>query len=155
MSPVAAGVEVPGDPARWRGIFPAARWLKSYEPQWFRADLAAGVTLAAYLLPAALGDASLAGLPEEAGLYACLFGGVVWWLFCSSRQTSITVTSSISLLIGSTLGGLAGGDPAHYSAMAACTALIVAVLSFLAWLARAGSVVNFISESVMVGFKAG
>src|SRR6187549_1494348 len=90
--------------SRWSGMIAAKRWLRLYEPSWFRADVAAGVTLAAYLLPAALGDASLAGLPPEAGLYACLFGGFVFWLFCSSRQTSITVTSAISLLIGSTLG---------------------------------------------------
>jgi high affinity sulfate transporter 1 len=141
--------------SRWRGIMPAARWLRSYDPTWLRGDVAAGVTLAAYLLPAALGDASLAGLPSEAGLYACLFGGLVFWLFCSSRQTSITVTSAISLLIGSTLGGMAGGDPARYSALAACTALIVAGIAFLAWLARAGTAVSFISESVMIGFKAG
>src|SRR3954453_5555786 len=139
--------------SRWRGVIPALRWLRSYDPEWFRAGLAAGVTLAAYLLPAALGDASLAGLPSEAGLYACLFGGLVWWLFCSSRQTSITVTSAISLLIGSSLGPLAGGDPAHYAAMAACTALLVAVIAFVAWLGRAGSAVSFISESVMIGFK--
>ncbi len=142
-------------PGRWQGIVPARGWLKTYQPKWFRADLAAGVTLAAYLLPAALGDASLAGLPPESGLYACLFGGLVFWLFCSSRQTSITVTSAISLLIGSSLGGLAGGDPARFAAMAACTALLTAAIAFVAWLVRAGSVVNFLSESVMTGFKAG
>ncbi len=120
-----------------------------------RLDLAAGVTLAAYLLPAALGDASLAGLDPQHGLYACLFGGLVFWLFCSSRQTSITVTSAISLLIGSTLGGLAGGDPTRFAAMAACTALLTAAIAFIAWLARAGSVVSFISETVLIGFKAG
>ena len=54
---------------------------------WFRLDLLAGITLAAYLLPAALGDASLANLPPEAGLYACLFGGLVFWIFCGSRYT--------------------------------------------------------------------
>lgn len=141
--------------SRWRGIIPAARWLRNYDPTWLRGDMAAGVTLAAYLLPAALGDASLAGLPSEAGLYACLFGGLVFWLFCSSRHTSITVTSAISLLIGSSLGSLAGGDPARFGAMAACTALLTAAIAFIAWLARAGSAVNFISESVMIGFKAG
>lgn len=130
-------------------------WLGSYDRSWLRLDLAAGVTLAAYLLPAALGDASLAGLPPQAGLYACLFGGLVFWLFCSSRQTAITVTSAISLLIGSTLGGMADGDPTRYAAMAACTALLVAAIAFLAWLARAGTAVNFISETVMLGFKAG
>src|SRR5215469_7740176 len=98
---------------------PALGWLRSYEAGWFRFDLAAGVTLAAYLLPAALGDASLAGLPPQAGLYACLFSGLVFWLFCSSRHTSISVTSAISLLIGSSLGSLAGGDPGRFGAMAA------------------------------------
>lgn len=141
--------------SRWRGMLTAPGLLRTYERPWFRADLAAGITLAAYLLPAALGDASLAGLPPQAGLYACLFGGLVFWLFCSSRQTSITVTSAISLLIGSTLGAMADGDPARYAAMASCTALLVAVIAFIAWLARAGSAVNFISETVMLGFKAG
>jgi SulP family sulfate permease len=136
-------------------MIPAARWLRSYQLQWFRFDLAAGVTLAAYVLPAALGDASLAGLPPQAGLYACLYGGLVFWLYCSSRQTCVSVTSAISLLIGSSLGGMAGGDPARFAAMAACTALLTAALAFLAWLARAGSVVNFISETVLIGFKAG
>jgi high affinity sulfate transporter 1 len=150
-----SGAAAAGGDSRWRGIFPAARWLRRYEGAWLRADVAAGVTLAAYLLPAALGDASLAGLPPEAGLYACLFGGLVFWMFCSSRQTAITVTSAISLLIGSSLGGMAGGDPARYAALAACTALLVAAIAFLAWLARAGAAVSFISESVMTGFKAG
>src|SRR5882724_1173150 len=134
---------------------PALTWLRAYNPRCLRSDIFAGFTLAAYLLPAGLGDASLANLPPQAGLYACLFGGLVFWLFCSSRQTAISVTSAISLLIGSSLGSLAGGDPARYAAMAACVALLTGVLAFLAWLARAGSAVNFISESVMTGFKAG
>ena len=140
---------------RWRGIIAAPQWLRGCNGASLRGDVAAGITLAAYLLPAALGDASLAGLPSETGLYACLFGGLVWWWFCSSRHTAVTVTSAISLLLGSSLGGLAGGDPARYAALASCTALLVAALAFLAWLARAGSAVGFISESVMIGFKAG
>ncbi|MGH8046860.1 MAG: SulP family inorganic anion transporter [Chthoniobacterales bacterium] len=144
-----------GEASRWRGIFPVVHWLRNYNPSWLRGDAAAGVTLAAYLLPAALGDASLAGLAPEAGLYACLFGGLVFWLFCSSRHTSITVTSAISLLVGSSLGGMAGGDPSRYAALAAGAALLTAAIAFLAWLARAGAAVSFISESVMTGFKAG
>lgn len=115
----------------------------------------AGITLAAYLLPAALGDASLANLPPQAGLYACLFSGLVFWLFCSSRHTVITITSAISLLIGASLGSLAGGDTTRYGALAGATALLVAAIAFVAWLVKAGAVVNFISESVMVGFKCG
>lgn len=155
MMTVPANDEAPSSRSLWSGMISAGVWLRGYKLHSLRADVAAGVTLATYLLPAALGDASLAGLPSEAGLYACLAGGLVWWLFCSSRHTSITVTSAISLLIGSSLGPLAAGDPARYAAMGACTALLVGVIAFLAWLMRAGSAVNFISESVMTGFKAG
>jgi SulP family sulfate permease len=139
----------------WYNIFPALTWLRAYKRKWLRADLIAGVTLAAYLMPAGLADASLANLPPEAGLYACLFSGLVFWLFCSSRHTAITVTSAISVLVGASLGDLAGGDVSRFWALASCTALIVGVLAFIAWLAKAGVIVNFISESVLVGFKSG
>src|SRR6266403_1776563 len=140
---------------RWYNIFPALTWLRAYQPNWLRSDLIAGVTLAAYLMPAGLADASLANLPPEAGLYACLFSGLVFWLFCSSRHTAITVTSAISVLVGASLGDLAGGDPSRFWALASCTALIVGGLALIAWLAKAGVIVNFISESVLVGFKCG
>lgn len=130
-------------------------WLSGYQAGWLRSDVVAGVTLAAYLLPAALGDASLANLPAEAGLYACLCSGFVFWLFCSSRHTAITVTSAISLLLGSSLGDLAGGDTTRFGALAAGTGLLVGALGILAWLVKAGGIVHFISESVMIGFKAG
>ena len=138
--------------AKW---IPALGWLRNYDRSWLRGDVVAGITLGAYLLPAGLGDASLASLPPEAGLYACLFGGLVFWLFCSSRHTTITVTSAISLLIGSSLGEIAGGDTARFGALAAATALLTALIAFIAWLAKAGSIISFISESVMVGFKCG
>jgi high affinity sulfate transporter 1 len=133
----------------------ARAWLRTYDRAWLRGDLAAGITLAAYLLPAGIGDASLAGLPAEAGLYACLFGSLAFWLFCSSRHTAVTVTSAISLLVGASLGAISAGDPARHATLAACTALMVAVLAFIAYAVRAGAIVNFFSETVLVGFKCG
>lgn len=141
--------------ARLSHSMPAFGWLPSYRLGWLRADVIAGITLAAYLLPAALGDASLARLPAEAGLYACMSGGLVFWLFCSSRHTTITVTSAISLLIGSTLGTISGGDPTRFAALAAGTAILVAFIALVVWLFKAGSIINFVSESVMIGFKCG
>jgi MFS superfamily sulfate permease-like transporter len=108
---MSSGQDVSSDrPGRLERIVPALAWLRGYQPAWLAADVVAGLTLAAYLLPAGLTDASLAQLPSEAGLYACLFPGLVFWIFCSSRHTSITVTSAISLLVGATLGQLGGGD---------------------------------------------
>jgi SulP family sulfate permease len=135
--------------------FPVPSWLTAYQPRALRADFAAGVTLAAYLLPAGIGDASLAGLPPQAGLYACMFSGLVFWIFCSSRHTAITVTSAISLLMGSTLGVLAQGDTSRFGVLASGTALLVGAIALTAWIFRAGVIVKFISETVLLGFKAG
>jgi SulP family sulfate permease len=137
---------------RW---IPALTWLRVYNRSWLRSDVLAGITLAAYLLPAALGDASLANLPPETGLYACLFGGLVFWIFCGSRYTAVSVTSAIALLIGASLGEITGGNMTRFGALAAGTALLVSLIAFTAWLAKAGVLVHFISESVMTGFKCG
>src|SRR5689334_20257685 len=134
---------------------PVLDWLRSYDRTWLRGDVVAGLTLAAYLLPAGLGDASLANLPPEAGLYACLFAGLVYWWFSGARHTAITVTSAISLLVGTSIGPLAGGDATRFGALAAATAVVTAAIAFVAWLARAGVLVEFISETVLIGFKAG
>jgi sulfate permease, SulP family len=138
--------------ARW---IPALTWLRVYNRSWLRGDVLAGITLAAYLLPAALGDASLANLRPEAGLYACLFGGLVFWIFCGSRYTVASITSAISLVIGASLGEITGGNTLRFGALAAGTALLVSLIAFIAWLTKAGVLVHFISESVMTGFKCG
>jgi sulfate permease, SulP family len=142
-------------PSRLAGLVPALGWLRGYQRGWLRGDIVAGITLAAYLMPAGIGTATLAGLPPAAGLYACLFSGLVFWLFTSTTQTAVTVTSPIALLAGSTLGPIAGSDPARYAAMASMTAVMVSVLALTARLFRAGAIVNFISESVLIGFKCG
>jgi sulfate permease, SulP family len=134
---------------------PGLRLFREYPPGCLRGDLVAGIVLAAYLLPASIGDASLAGLPPEAGLYACLFAGLVFWLFCSSQHTAVSVTSAISLVVGTSLGELASGDAGRFAALASATALLVAAFGLVAFLLRAGSLVSFISETVMTGFKTG
>src|SRR3954452_22968782 len=134
---------------------PAFQWLSEYQRASLRPDFVAGLTLAAYLLPAGIGDASLAGLPPEAGLYACLFSGLVFWLFCSSKHTVITITSALSLLTGASIGELSAGGPSRHAALAACAALLMGVIAIAAWLVRAGNAVGFFSETVLAGFKAG
>src|SRR4249920_2408919 len=136
--------------SRLSRLAPGLGLLRSYERHWLRPDLVAGLTLAAYLLPAGIGDASLAGLPPEAGLYACLFSGLVFWLLCSSKHTVITVTSGLSLLIGASVGEMSAGDPGRHAAMAACVTLMVAAIALAAWLVRAGNAISFFSETVLV-----
>lgn len=134
---------------------PIAAWLSGYEPGWLRHDLVAGLSLAAYAIPVSMAYASLAGLPPEAGLYCYLLGGIGYALFGSSRQLAIGPTSAIAMLVGATLAPLAGGDAARLAAFAAFTALFVATIALLAWLFRLGGVVQFVSETVLSGFKIG
>ncbi len=134
---------------------PALDWGRACTWSTLRGDVVAGVTLAAYLIPAGMGDATLAGLPPQAGLYACLFSGLVYWLFGSSRLTAVTVTSALSLLIGTSVGSMAQGDPARFAALASATALLTGGIALVAWKIRAGVLMNFISEAVLTGFKCG
>lgn len=139
----------------WRAAFPPAHWLGTYQPRWLGHDAMAGMTLAAYGIPVSLAYASLAGLPPQSGIYCYLVGGLLYALFGSSRQLAIGPTSAISMLVGVTVAGLAGGDPARFASIAALTAIVIAVMCVLAWLLRLSSLVNFISETILLGFKAG
>jgi high affinity sulfate transporter 1 len=145
-----------GAPVRgWRAAFPPAQWLPTYRPEWLAHDAIAGVTLAAYGIPVSLAYASLAGLPPQYGVYCYLVGGLFYALFGSSRQLAIGPTSAISMLVGVTVAGMAQGDPQRWADIAALTALVVAAMCVLAWLLRLSSLVNFISETILLGFKAG
>ena len=136
-------------------VLAALRWVPEYRTEWLRPDLVAGLTLAAYLLPAGIGDASLAGLAPEAGLYACLFSGLVFWIFCSSKHTVITVTSALSLLIGASVGDLSAGDPARHAALAACVTLHGRRDRVCGVAGPRRQCDRLFSETVLVGFKAG
>ena len=140
---------------RLRSALPVLQWAPQYQKQWLRLDFVAGLTLAAYAIPVSLAYASLAGLPGEAGLYCYLLGGVAYAAFGTSRQMAVGPTSAISILVGASLGSIASGDTGRQVQLAMATAVLVAVISVLAWLFRAGNIINFISETVLSGFKVG
>ncbi len=139
----------------WRSFFPPAQWLSGYNSGWLKADLVAGITLAAYAVPVSMAYSSLAGLPPEHGIYCYLLGGFCYALFGTSKQLAIGPTSAIALLVGSTIGNMAEGNPSRWVEIAALTALVVSALSVLAWLLRLSGLVSFISETILLGFKAG
>ena len=139
----------------WRAVFPPAQWLAAYRPQWLAGDAVAGVTLAAYAIPVAAG-VCIAGrvttterhlrLPARWSVYA---------LFGTSRQLAVGPTSAISMLVGATVAGMAEGDLARWADIAALTALVFAGMCVVAWILRLSTLVNFISETILLGFKAG
>lgn len=140
---------------RLASVLPLLEWLPRYEKSWLPNDALAGITLAAYAIPVSLAYASLAGLPPQFGIYCYLVGGLGYALFGTSRQLAVGPTSAIAMLVGATVAGMADGDPARWAAIAALTALLMAVLGVLAWLLRLSGLVSFISETILTGFKAG
>jgi SulP family sulfate permease len=141
--------------ATWLWWFPPARWLAEYRVAWLLGDIIAGITLAAYAIPVSLAYASLAGLPPQVGIYGYLLGGLGYALLGSSRQLAIGPTSAISLMIAGTVGAMAEGDAQRYGEIASLAAFTVAALSFFSWLLRLSVLVKLISDSILVGFKAG
>jgi SulP family sulfate permease len=135
--------------------FPPATWLSEYRSSWLPGDVMAGITLAAYAIPVSLAYAGLAGLPPQLGIYGYLLGGLGYALLGSSRQLAIGPTSAISLMIAATVGAMADGDAQRYAQIASLTAFTVAMLCVLSWLLRLSVLVDLISDSILVGFKAG
>ena len=140
---------------RLRSALPIVQWLPAYKSQWLGPDFIAGLTLAAYAIPVSLAYASLAGLPSEAGLYCYLIGGMAYAVFGTSRQLAIGPTSAISILIGSSLSGLAAGDIARQTHLAMGVAILAGMLGVVAWALRLGNIANFVSETILSGFKVG
>ncbi len=137
---------------RW---FPPAIWLREYRVGLLPGDVLAGVTLAAYAIPVSLAYAGLAGLPPQVGIYGYLLGGLGYAVLGSSRQLAVGPTSAVSLMIAGTVTAMAEGDAQRYAQIASLTAFTVAALCVLAWLLRLSALVKLISDSILLGFKAG
>ncbi|TDU83806.1 high affinity sulfate transporter 1 [Kribbella voronezhensis] len=120
-----------------------------------RADLVAGVTVAAYLVPQAMAYAQLAGLPPVTGLWAVLGPLAVYSVLGTSRLLSVGPESTTALMTAATLGVLATGDPARYVALAAALALLVGVVCVVGWLLRLGFLADLLSKPVLIGYLAG
>lgn len=138
-----------------RAVWPPREWLRTYQAAWLPADLLAGLTLAAYAIPVSMAYAGLAGLPAQQGIYCYLLGGLLYAALGTSRQLAVGPTSAIALLVGSNVAAAAGGDAVRASQIAALAALVVGCLCLLAWFLRLSGLVSFISETILLGFKAG
>jgi sulfate permease, SulP family len=139
----------------WMRYVPIAQWLPRYRALWLGHDLVAGITLAAYAIPVSLAYAGLAGLPLQVGIYGYLLGGLAYAIFGASRQLAIGPTSAISLMLAATVAEMAAGDSQRYGEIASLTAFTVAGLCLIAWALRLSALVRLISNSILVGFKAG
>lgn len=133
---------------------PILGWLPRYQRGDLTSDLAAGLTVAAMLIPQGMAYALLAGMPPETGLYAATVPLVLYAIFGTSRQLAVGPVAIMSLLTASAVGSLADEGTAHYVELAALLAVMVAVIHFVLGALKAGWVVNFLSHPVLVGYTA-
>src|SRR5512136_3041027 len=133
-----------------------AGWLTEYRKEWLRPDGIAGVTAAAVVIPKAMAYATIAGLPVQVGLYTAFLPMLIYAALGTSRPLSVSTTTTIAILTGVLLGQAAqGGDAASLMSALATLGLLVGGMLVLASLLRLGFIANFISEPVLIGFKAG
>jgi high affinity sulfate transporter 1 len=134
---------------------PGVAVLIGYRREWLRGDLLAGVAVVAYLVPQVMAYSGIAGLPPQAGLWACLGSLTIYALLGSSRQLSVGPESTTALLTATAVAPLALGDPARHAALAAGLALVVGTMCLLGGLLRAGALADLLSRPVLVGYMAG
>ena len=137
-------------------LIPCIGWLRRYQKDWLRPDVMAGLTAAAVVIPKAMAYATIAGLPVQVGLYTVFLPMLIYAALGTSRPLSVSTTTTIAILTGVLLGQVApGGDPASLISALATLGLLVGGMLVLASFLRLGFIANFISEPVLIGFKAG
>ncbi|GFG50300.1 sodium-independent anion transporter [Mycolicibacterium agri] len=126
-----------------------------YERSWLHADVIAGLTVTAYLLPQVMAYATLAGLPAATGLWAAATALIVYAVLGSSRLLSVGPESTTALMTAAVLAPLAAGDGLRYAGLAAALAILVGAICLVGALARLGFLADMLSRPVLVGYMTG
>jgi high affinity sulfate transporter 1 len=128
----------------------------TFKKEWLSANVLAGLTTAAVVIPKAMAYATIAGLPVEVGLYTAFVPMIIYAVLGTSRVLSVSTTTTLAILTAADLGQFApNGDPTALLKASATLTLLVGAILVLASVLRLGFVANFISEPVLIGFKAG
>jgi high affinity sulfate transporter 1 len=135
---------------------PMLDWIREYRKDWLRPDIIAGLTAAAVVIPKAMAYATIAGLPVQVGLYTAFLPMIIYALLGTSRVLSVSTSTTLAILTAAQLSEVVSKGSAESLLRASATlTLLVGVVLVLASLLRLGFVANFISEPVLIGFKAG
>ena len=141
--------------SRLRRLFPFLRWWNFIGMDTLRADLLAGLTGAVIVLPQGVAFAMIAGLPPEYGLYTAIITPVIAALFGSSLHLISGPTTAISIVVFSSVSSLAQPGSEEYIRLVLTLTFLAGVYQLAFGLARLGTLVNFVSHSVVVGFTTG
>jgi SulP family sulfate permease len=146
------GLRLPFD---WSRLLPFLRWRDRVTRASTRDDAMAGITGALVALPQGVAFATIAGMPPEYGLYAGMIPAVIAALFGSSWHLVSGPTTAASIVLFSVLAPHAEPGSAEYVRLALTITFLVGALELAMGLAKLGTLVNFISHSVVTGFTAG
>ena len=136
-------------------LLPFLRWWPMVNAASLKGDLLAGLIGAVIVLPQGVAFATLAGMPPEYGLYAAMVPAVVAALWGSSWHLVSGPTNAISLVVFATMGTMAEPGSAAYVSLVLTLTFMVGLMQLVMGMARLGSLVNFISHTVVIGFTAG
>jgi SulP family sulfate permease len=136
-------------------IFPFLLWWPMVNKKSLRADLIAGLTGAVIVLPQGVAFATIAGMPPVYGLYTAMVTPIIAGLFGSSRHLISGPTTAISIVILATIRNHAAPESEQFVQLALTMTLFAGIYQFAFGLARLGSLVNFVSHTVVIGFTAG
>ena len=132
-------------PPRWRA------W-RDYRPSRALPDLSAGLLVAALAVPQSLGYATVAGVPVQVGLYTLPPALLAYALLGSSRLLFMGPISTVSVLSGSIVHELSGGDPGQAVRLTSALAIMAGLTLLVAGAFRVGWVARFLSEPIITGF---
>jgi SulP family sulfate permease len=138
-----------------RDALPFLRWWPRVNAGTLRADLVAGLTGAIIVLPQGVAFATIAGLPPQYGLYTAIVPAAIAALFGSSWHLVSGPTTAISIVVFATLSPLAEPGSPEFVRLALTLTFLVGAIQIAMGAARMGSLVNFISHTVVIGFTAG
>ena len=134
---------------------PIATWLPAYRPEWLRADVLAGVSVAAVAIPIAIAYSKLAGVPPVYGLYASLLPLVAYAIMGSSRQLIIAPDAATCAIVFAVVAPLAGQDLARYILLTSTLAILAGVICIVAGFARLGFLTSFLARPILTGYLNG
>ncbi len=132
-------------------IFPFLAWFP-VSTALLRGDLIAGITGALVLVPKAMAYAQLSGLPVYFGLYVAFIPAILGALWGSSRQLSTGPVAIVSLMTAAAITPLAVPFSEEFIGLALVLSLMVGIIQFTLGAVKLGTIVNFVSHPVILGF---
>ncbi len=132
-------------------IFPFLAWFP-INSVILRGDMIAAVTGALVLVPKAMAYAQLSGLPIYYGLYVALVPAILGALWGSSRQLATGPVAIVSLMTAAAITPFAVPFSEEFIGLALLLALLVGVIQLALGVFKLGTVVNFVSHPVILGF---